>query len=57
MKQCTQCEVLKDEAEFWRVRKDGIALRGRCRTCCGGDPRDHSDDAKPLGKVCTVCKE
>ena len=57
MKRCTQCGMLKDEAEFWRVRKNGIALRGRCIACCSGDPRDHSEDAKPLGKVCTVCKE
>lgn len=57
MKRCTQCGILKDEAEFWRVRRDGIALRERCRTCCSGDPRDHSQDEKPEGKVCTVCKE
>ncbi len=57
MKRCTQCRVLKDETEFWRVKRDGIALRGRCRTCCSDDPRDHSEDEKPQGKVCTVCKE
>lgn len=55
MKQCTQCGAMKDETEFWRVRKDGIALRARCITCCKDDPRDHSHDEQPLGKTCTAC--
>lgn len=58
MKQCTECGELKDESEFWRVRRgNGGALRARCRDCCTHDPHDHSGDTKPAGRVCTVCSE
>lgn len=55
MKRCTQCGALKNETEFWRERKGGIALRARCIECCKGDPRDHSQDEQPLGKTCSAC--
>lgn len=61
MKRCTQCGQLKEESEFWRVRRNEVpgqeVLRARCRDCASQDPRDHSDDEKPDGKTCTACGE
>lgn len=61
MKRCTQCGLLKDETESWRIRRGEVPgkenLRARCRACCSNDPKDHSDDPRPEGKICRACKE
>jgi len=58
MKQCTECGQIKDETEFyWATERGKSRRRARCRECCKRDPRDHSADPQPAGRICTVCNE
>ncbi|HEX6796635.1 MAG TPA: endonuclease domain-containing protein [Ktedonobacterales bacterium] len=58
MRECSSCRAVKDESEFYPVTQRGIThLRRICKECSRAQQRDHSNDPKPAGRVCTVCRK
>jgi hypothetical protein len=55
MKQCRVCDQVKDESEFYPAAKGRLRLRNECKVCHRAALRDHSQDTKPAGRICTVC--
>ena len=56
LRTCTKCGVEKSEDEFYSVTQRGITrLRRICKECCKAQLRDHTDDARPAGRVCSQC--
>ena len=53
---CTKCGIEKPESEFYSVTQRGITrLRRICKECFRAQLRDHSEDGKPEGRVCSQC--
>jgi len=58
LRTCTKCGETKDEADFYSTTQRGITrLRAVCKMCSRTYAWDRSDDPKPSGRVCTVCKQ
>lgn len=53
---CTKCGDTKAESEFYFVTQRGkTRLRRICKECFKAQPRDHTADPAPEGRVCTQC--
>ena len=55
---CAKCGISKSDSEFYSVTQRGITrLRSVCRDCSKAQLHDHSDDEKPGGRICKICKQ
>lgn len=58
MHECSSCHAVKGESEFYTATQRGVTrLRRICKECSKAQRRDHTDDPRPGGRICTVCKE